>query len=131
MKRLLALVLLARVVLVLGLALVADKLAARADLECRWKDLDLALLTGRGELRGFELAPRSGGRAHEPLLALEYGVEGRLLFGSDWPFTTPAETIDELRRINRFTEGTALPRVPEAVIEAIVERDSLSLLGLS
>jgi predicted TIM-barrel fold metal-dependent hydrolase len=65
------------------------------------------------------------------VLALEYGVEDRLLFGSDWPFTTPAETIDELRRINRFTEGTALPRIPEAVIEAIIERDSLALLGLN
>lgn len=65
------------------------------------------------------------------VLALEYGVEDRLLFGSDWPFTTPAETIDELRRINRFTEGTALPRVPETVIEAIIERNTLTLLGLN
>ena len=65
------------------------------------------------------------------MLALEYGVDEKLLFGSDWPFTTPAETAAELRRINRFTEGTSLPRVPEEVIEAIISRDSLALLGLS
>lgn len=65
------------------------------------------------------------------VLALEYGVEDKLLFGSDWPFTTPAETVDELRRINRFTEGTSLPRIPEEVIEAIIGRDGLALLGLS
>jgi len=65
------------------------------------------------------------------VLALEYGVEDKLLFGSDWPFTTPAETAAELRRINRFTEGTSLPRIPEEVIEAIIGRDGLALLGLS
>lgn len=65
------------------------------------------------------------------VLALEYGIDEKLLFGSDWPFTTPAETAAGLRRINRFTEGTSLPRVPEEVIEAIISRDSLALLGLS
>jgi hypothetical protein len=64
------------------------------------------------------------------VLAVEYGVEEKLLFGSDWPFTTPAESIEELRRINRFTEGTSLPRVPEEVIEAIVNRDGLAVLGI-
>lgn len=65
------------------------------------------------------------------ILALEYGVQDKLLFGSDWPFATPAETAAGLRSINRFTEGTALPRVPDEVIEQIIGRDSLSLLGLT
>ena len=39
-------------------------------------------------------------------------------------------TAAGLRAINRFTEGTALPRVPEEVIEEIIGRDSLELLGL-
>ena len=65
------------------------------------------------------------------ILALEYGVEDKLLFGSDWPFATPAETAAGLRSINRFTEGTALPRVPDDVIEQIIGRDSLALLGLT
>jgi uncharacterized protein len=65
------------------------------------------------------------------ILALEYGVQDKLLFGSDWPFATPAETAAGLRSINRFTEGTALPRVPDDVIEQIIGRDSLALLGLT
>jgi predicted TIM-barrel fold metal-dependent hydrolase len=64
------------------------------------------------------------------ILALEYGVQDKLLFGSDWPFATPAETAAGLRSINRFTQGTALPRVPDDVIEDIIGRDSLVLLGL-
>lgn len=64
------------------------------------------------------------------VLACEYGVEEKLLFGSDWPFTTPADSVAELRRINRFTEGTALPRVPEEAIEAIIGRDGLAVLGI-
>jgi hypothetical protein len=65
------------------------------------------------------------------ILALEYGVQDKLLFGSDWPFATPAETAAGLRSINRFTEATALPRVPDEVIEQIIGRDSLALLGLT
>jgi hypothetical protein len=64
------------------------------------------------------------------VLACEYGVEEKLLFGSDWPFTTPSESIEELRRVNRFTEGTSLPRIPEEVIEAIINRDGLAVLGI-
>ena len=63
--------------------------------------------------------------------ALEYGAEGKVLFGSDYPAYTAAETAEALRQINAFTEGTALPRVPEDVIEAIIERDSLALLGIA
>jgi hypothetical protein len=46
-------------------------------------------------------------------------------------YHAPAETEAKLRRINRFTEGTSLPRVPEEVKGAIISRDSLALLGLS
>ena len=45
-----------------------------------------------------------------------------------------AETIVLIRKhpnLNRFTEGTSLPRIPEEVIEAIIGRDGLALLGLS
>ena len=62
--------------------------------------------------------------------AMEYGVLDRLLFGSDYPFTTPASTIDALRKVNAMVEGTGLPRIPENKIEAIIQRDSLDLLGI-
>lgn len=64
------------------------------------------------------------------VLALEYGVLDRLLFGTDYPFTTAASTIDALRRVNDLVAGTNLPQVPIDRIDALIHRDSLSLLGL-
>jgi predicted TIM-barrel fold metal-dependent hydrolase len=62
--------------------------------------------------------------------ATEWNVLDKLLLGSDYPIVTIQETIDGLRNVNRIVEGTNLPRVPEAAIEAIIQRDSLALLGL-
>ena len=62
--------------------------------------------------------------------AMEYGVLHRLLLGSDYPFTTPLETIEALRVVNRMVENTNLPRIPEAAIEQMIHRDTLSLLGI-
>lgn len=64
------------------------------------------------------------------ILAQEYGVMGKILFGSDYPFTTPADSFVGLRGLNRMVEGTPLPRVSETGLEEIIHRDSLSLLGL-
>lgn len=61
----------------------------------------------------------------------EWNMLGKLLFASDYPITTPAETIAALRTVNAIVEGTAMPRVPEDEIEKIIHRDSLALLGLS
>ena len=63
--------------------------------------------------------------------AIEWNITDKLLFGTDFPVTTMQESIDGLRSINRIVEGTNLPHIPEEVIEAIIHRDSLSLLGLS
>jgi predicted TIM-barrel fold metal-dependent hydrolase len=62
--------------------------------------------------------------------AMEYGVLDRLLFGTDYPFTTPAATLDALRRVNDMVAGTQLPRIPMDRIEALIQRDTLGLLGL-
>jgi uncharacterized protein len=64
------------------------------------------------------------------MLMQEYGVMRKVLFGTDWPFTTPADTVDGLRRIARFGEGTNFPRLDPAPIEEIFSRDSLRLLGI-
>jgi predicted TIM-barrel fold metal-dependent hydrolase len=63
-------------------------------------------------------------------LATEWGALGKLLFGSDYPIATPAETALGLRAVNAPIAGTALPPVPLDEIEAIIERDPLPLLGL-
>ena len=62
--------------------------------------------------------------------ALEWGVLDRILFGSDYPASTPEESLQKLRAVNDAWPGGGAPRVPEDAIEAIVTRDSLALLGL-
>lgn len=62
--------------------------------------------------------------------ATEWNVLDKVLLASDFPITTVQETIDGLRDVNRITEGTGLPRVPEDQIEEIINRDPLPLLGL-
>lgn len=62
--------------------------------------------------------------------ALEWGVLGKILFASDFPASTPEETLAKLRGVNDAWPGGGAPRIPEAAIEAIVERESLALLGL-
>ena len=54
----------------------------------------------------------------------------RLLLGSDYPFTTPQQTMDALRAVNRMVENTNLPRIPEKAVEALIARDALDLLGI-
>ncbi len=61
----------------------------------------------------------------------EWGVADKLLFGSDFPLWTPHEGMEGLRGLNAQVEGTNLPRVPEEMIESIIHRDSLTLLGLA
>lgn len=62
--------------------------------------------------------------------ATEWNVLDKLLFGSDYPITTPEENIQALRQLNHIVEGTNFPRVPEEKLEAIIHRNSLELLGL-
>ncbi len=64
------------------------------------------------------------------ILVQEYGVWDKLLFGSDYPFTTVDASVDGLRRLNDQLEGTRLPRLDEQQIEAMIHRNSLDILGL-
>jgi predicted TIM-barrel fold metal-dependent hydrolase len=65
------------------------------------------------------------------MLVQEYGVWDKVLFGTDYPFTTVNRTVEGLRALNAMLAGTALPRLNEAAIEAMIHRDSLALLGLT
>jgi predicted TIM-barrel fold metal-dependent hydrolase len=64
------------------------------------------------------------------IMAKEYGVLNKLLFGSDYPFTTPEAQIDGLRNINHFAEGTNLPRLAAGEIESLIFSPTLTCLGL-
>ncbi len=63
-------------------------------------------------------------------LATEWGVLDKLLFGSDYPIATAAETAAGLRAVNDPIAGTRFPPVPLEKIEELIERDPLPLLGL-
>lgn len=61
----------------------------------------------------------------------EYGVGDKVLFGSDFPFTTTGSSLNGVRNINDIIGNSGLPTVPEEMIEGIIHRDSLQMLGLS
>lgn len=63
--------------------------------------------------------------------AFEYGVADKILFGTDYPFTTLEASLAGLRNINQVAEGTGLPHIPEAAIEGIIQRDTLGVLGIA
>ncbi|WP_165071922.1 amidohydrolase family protein [Paludisphaera rhizosphaerae] len=67
---------------------------------------------------------------HSLMLVQEYGVWGKVLFGTDYPFTTVNESIAGIRKLNDMLEGTKLPRLNVEEIEAMIHRDSLAILGL-
>jgi len=65
------------------------------------------------------------------VLAYQYGVIDKLLFGSDFPYTSATECIEALYSLNQIAHGTNLPVVPREALRGIVERDTLALLGLA
>ena len=48
---------------------------------------------------------------HSLMLVQEYGVWDKVLFGTDYPFTTVDASIDGIRKLNDMLAGTALPRL--------------------
>jgi uncharacterized protein len=68
---------------------------------------------------------------HSLMLLQEYGVWHKLLFGSDYPFTTVDASLTGMRNLNKMLEGSALPRLNSDAMEEMFERDSLRLLGLA
>ena len=70
-------------------------------------------------------------RAYTSLLtAYEYRVIDRLLFGSNFPFTSPTDSIKTLYRVNQIAHDASLPTIPRELLRGIIERDTLTLLGL-
>lgn len=67
---------------------------------------------------------------HSLMLVQEYGVWNKILFGTDYPFTTADASLAGLRGLNNMLEGTHLPRLDMEQMERMIHRDSLRLLGL-
>jgi predicted TIM-barrel fold metal-dependent hydrolase len=67
---------------------------------------------------------------HSLMLLQEYGVWRKLLFGSDYPFTTVTASLAGMRQLNTMLEGTALPQLNMDEMEKMFHRDSLRELDL-
>ena len=63
-------------------------------------------------------------------LVVEYRTESNVLFGSDFPATTTADSIVGVRNVNAVVAQSGLPPIPEDVVEGIIHRDALKLLGI-
>ena len=77
-------------------------------------------------------------RTHRPwqlynglMIALEYKVADRLLFGTDFPVREHKTAVDEIRNINDWGQGINMPQVPEEFIEALLYERPLSMLGIA
>jgi hypothetical protein len=62
--------------------------------------------------------------------ALGLGLMDKILFGSGFPYETPARAIENIYSLNALSHGTQLPSIPRALLQAVVERDALRCLGL-
>lgn len=63
--------------------------------------------------------------------AYQAEVTPQVLFASGFPFGQPETAIVTLYSVNTLSQGTPLPSIPREQLRGIVERDALSLLGLS
>ena len=63
--------------------------------------------------------------------AYEAGIMDKVLFGSGFPYAEPAACIETLLGFNKMLADTHLPQVPREKLRSIVERDTLTLLGLT
>jgi uncharacterized protein len=67
---------------------------------------------------------------HSLMLVQEYRSWGKVLFGTDYPFTTVDATLAGMRELNKMLDGTALPRLDMEQMEAMFQRNSLELLEI-
>ena len=63
------------------------------------------------------------------MVAIEYKVTDRILFGSDFPVMTMAEAVAAFKAINEWGDGIKLPLIPEDVIDEILYNRPFELLG--
>jgi predicted TIM-barrel fold metal-dependent hydrolase len=68
---------------------------------------------------------------HSLMLVQEYGVWHKVLFGTDYPFTTVKASLDGMRGLNKMLEGTNLPRLNMDKMDEMFVRDTLNILGIA
>ena len=64
------------------------------------------------------------------ITALEYGVEHKLIFGSDFPSATPEQLISGLHKVNNIVQGTNFPTFPEEALHRIIYENWKQVIDL-
>src|SRR5207249_1499747 len=67
---------------------------------------------------------------HSLMLVQEYGVWDKLLFRTDYPFTTVDASLEGMRGLNGMLDGTRLPRLDMKQMEAMFFRNTLDILEI-
>lgn len=92
----------------------------------------LSLLTKHENVYGdLTIKPSNVWQVYNTVVcAYERGVMEKLLFGSGFPQGVASECIEVLLGFNKLLADTNLPAVPRGNIQSIIERDTLSVLGI-
>jgi uncharacterized protein len=64
------------------------------------------------------------------MLVQEYGVWDKVLFGSDYPFTTVDASLEGIRKVKSMVENSSLPKINPDSIEQMLFRDTLRSLEI-
>ena len=62
------------------------------------------------------------------MVAIEYKVTDRILFGSDFPVMTTMDAVNAFKNINDWGEGINLPKIPPDLIDEIIYNRPFDLL---
>ena len=62
--------------------------------------------------------------------AYEQGMMDKLLFGSAYPAAKAQDCMESLFGFNKLLAGADLPVVPRSVIQSVIERETLKILGI-
>ena len=64
------------------------------------------------------------------MLVQEYGVWDKLLFGSDYPFTTVDASLDGMRSLNQHAGGDRFAAFEHGRMERMFHRNTLDILEI-
>ncbi|MFW6062015.1 MAG: amidohydrolase family protein [Planctomycetota bacterium] len=98
-----------------------------------WVEEGIALIGKHGRVFGnvASLLRRPWQAYNALVLAHQYNVMDKVLFGSDFPYLRAADAIKAVYRLHEVTQGTNLPSVPRETLRGMIERNSLTALGIA
>lgn len=62
--------------------------------------------------------------------AFEYNVTHKMLFGTDFPFTTIEQTIQGLKKIKSILKNEIFQEIPEKIVDDIIYKNNLNFLKI-